>query len=133
MAVSKKWVACPKSGGSLLSILAAQSWCDAANTARKWRFRANFSRSPFGLSKPFGGWGESSEDGRSIFHCIACVVGTSRCEFLGGAVAVGDCDRSYSVRAGCFGYSNLRSPTMNVAAGSRDCSSSRRRSNAVLV
>ena len=48
------------------------------------------------------GWGESREDREEIFDCMAGVVGASRCEFLGRAVAVGDCDRSYAVRAGSF-------------------------------
>jgi hypothetical protein len=60
----------------------------------------------FGLSKPWvslgWGWGQGRKYREEIFDCIACVVGASRCEFLGRAVAVGDSDRSDSVRAGGF-------------------------------
>ena len=48
------------------------------------------------------GRGEARENREEIFDGIARVVGASRCEFLGRAVAVGDSDRSHSVRAGGF-------------------------------
>ena len=61
---------------------------------------------PFELSKRWVRWewarGERREDWEEIFDYMAGMVGASRREFLGGAVAVGDCDRSYAVRAGSF-------------------------------
>jgi hypothetical protein len=61
---------------------------------------------PFGIIGALGvfgmGRGEGRKDREEIFDCIAGVVGASRCEFLGRAVAVGDSDRRDSVRAGGF-------------------------------
>jgi hypothetical protein len=42
------------------------------------------------------------QDWEEIFDCIADVVGASRCEFLGSAVAIRDSDRGYAVRARGF-------------------------------
>jgi hypothetical protein len=55
-----------------------------------------------GLSKSWvcREWGR--EDRKEIFDCIASVVGASRFEFLARAVAIGNSDRSYAVRAGGF-------------------------------
>src|SRR5271154_4034276 len=42
------------------------------------------------------------QEGKEIFACIAGVVGASRFEFFGGAVAVGNSNGSYTVRTGCL-------------------------------
>ena len=48
------------------------------------------------------GWNEGREDREEIFDYIAGVVGASRFQLLGRAVAVSDGDRSYAVGAGGF-------------------------------
>jgi hypothetical protein len=48
------------------------------------------------------GPGKGREDGEEVLDCMAGVVGTSRCEFVRRAVAVGDGNRRYAIPAGSF-------------------------------